>query len=238
MMLGVGINFAAVIAGSFTGLLLKQGIPEEISQDIQKALGLCVIFIGVTSMLKGSDVLVLILSMLIGSIIGSCLDLDKRLNDLCRGIEKKLQKTGLFVKFKGESLSAGFITASLTFCIGAMTVTGALQAGLENEHSIYIAKAIIDGVTACLFTVSMGIGVIFSAVAILVVQGSLVLLASVLGQFLTNEAMIAEIISCGGLLILAISINMMNIGKVKVANYLPALIVVPFMYSFVQILPL
>jgi len=237
-MLGVIINTLTVIAGSLLGLMFKNGIPERLSSDIQKALGLSVLYIGISSAFKGSDILVMILSMVIGALIGSGLDFDERLNVMCKAAEAKLLETKLFRKFKGTSFSTGFISASLTFCIGAMTITGALESGLKNEHSIYIAKAMLDGVASVLFSISSGIGVIFSAASIFVVQGALVLLARALQTLLTNEAMIAEMISVGGLLIVGIGFNLMGIGKFKIANYVPAVIIVPLVYELVQLLPI
>lgn len=216
-MLGTLVNTGSIIAGSIAGLLLKRGIPERMNDAIMKGVALCVLYIGLTGCLKGSNALIAILSMVLGAILGSLLDLDKRLNALGAFLERSLQSGN-------GSLSNGFVTASLLFCVGAMAVVGSLQSGLTGDHTMLYAKSLLDGIASIVFTASLGIGVILSAGAVLLYQGAITLLAQTLGPVL-SEPVIAEMTCVGSLLIIALSLNMLGITKIKVMNYVPAIFI-------------
>ncbi len=232
-MIGVLINTVTVILGSLTGLLLKKGIPDRISKAVMTAIGLCTVYIGIDGALQGENTIVLILSMVAGTIIGSLIDIDKRLEKLGAFIEDKM-------KTKGEkgSVAQGFMTASLLFCVGAMTIVGSLNAGLRGDNGLLITKSILDLISSCMLASSLGVGVLFAALFVLGYQGALVLLASLLQNILTDTALIAEITCAGSVMIIALGLNLMGITKIKVANFLPALLLVPLFYWLVSFLPI
>lgn len=220
-MLGTIVNTAAVIVGAIVGLLLKKGIPEKLSDVIMKGLALCVLYIGISGALKGTNTLVAIISVVLGALIGTLLDLDKRLNSLGEFAERKLNKNSEGGK---TSVAEGFVSASLLFCVGSMTIVGSIQSGLTGNHEMLLTKSLLDGISAIIFASSLGIGVILSAAVVLVYQGALTLCAQWVAPFL-NDYTIAEMTCVGSLLIIALALNMLGLTKLKTANYLPAVFI-------------
>ena len=215
-MIGTIVNTLAVVVGGFLGLLLKRGIPQRLSDIVNKGLGLCVLYIGIKGCLDGTNTLVTILSMVIGAAIGQLLDLDKQINRLGDWAQ---------ARFRGKagkvSVAQGFVTASLLFCVGSMTVVGSLQSGLTGNHEMIFTKSALDFVSALLLASSLGIGVLLSGAFVLVFQGAIVLLARWVEPLLSSYA-VAEMSCVGALLIIALSLNMLGITKLKVANLMPA----------------
>lgn len=223
MMIGVLVNVAAVIIGSVIGLVFKKGISKKYTDAVMIGIGLCTIMIGVQGMLKGENQLVTIISMVIGAIIGTAIDIDGKLNGAGDFLSKKLKKSD----DDKVSVAEGFVTASLLFCVGAMTIIGSLESGLKNDHTTIFTKSILDLFSSCMLSASLGIGVIFAAIFVFVFQGGIVLAAGLLEPLLSDSA-IAEITAVGSLMILALGLNLTGITKFKVANYFPALILAPF----------
>ena len=215
-MTGTIVNAIAVVVGSSIGLLLKKGIPERFSDSIMKAVALCVIYIGIDGVLKGENVLITIISMVVGVILGEALKLDDRINSLGKKLEEKVSKG----KEAEGSIAKGFVSASLLFCVGAMTIVGSLESGISGNHEILFSKSLLDFISSVIFTASLGIGVMFSAVFVLVYQGAITLLAQFIGPYL-SDVVIAEMTCVGSLLIIAIGLNMLGITKLKVMNYIP-----------------
>lgn len=213
---GTIVNAIAVVVGSSIGLLLKKGIPERFSDSIMKAVALCVIYIGIDGVLKGENVLITIISMVVGVILGEALKLDDRINSLGKKLEEKVS-TGNVAE---GSIAKGFVSASLLFCVGAMTIVGSLESGISGNHEILFSKSLLDFISSVIFTASLGIGVMFSAVFVLVYQGAITLLAQFIGPYL-SDVVIAEMTCVGSLLIIAIGLNMLGITKLKVMNYIP-----------------
>lgn len=222
-MLGVLVNTATVIVGSLIGLIFKRGIPKKLTDAVMLGIGLCTIIIGISGALKGENTLVLIGSIVLGAIAGTALDLDKHLNNLGELIGRRFKKQD-----GGVSAAEGFVTASLLFCIGAMTIVGSLNAGLTGDNRMIFTKSLLDLVSSCILSVSLGIGVIFAAVFVFVFQGAIVLLAQYLQPVLTASA-INEITCAGSLIIIALGLNLIGLTKIKVANYLPAILIAPFL---------
>ena len=217
-MLGTIVNTAAILLGTLLGLLLKKDLPERFQDVIMKGLALCVLLIGISGALKGENTLIAILSIAIGAIIGEIIDLDRRLNNLGQLLEAR------FSKGDGEqTVARAFVTSSLLFCVGAMAIVGSLQSGLTGDHEMIYTKSMLDGISSIIFASSLGYGVVFSAVAVFVYQGAIVLLAQWIAPFL-SDAVIAEMTCTGSLLIIALSLNMLGLTRIKVANYLPALL--------------
>lgn len=220
-MIGVLVNTATVLIGSLIGLIFKSGIPKKLTDAVMLGIGLCTIYIGIAGTLKGENTLILIGSIVLGAIIGTAIDLDKRLNALGELLGRRFKKTDGTV-----SVAEGFVTASLLFCIGSMTIVGSLTAGLTGNNEMIITKSLLDLVSAVVLSVSLGFGVIFAAVFVLIFQGALVLLAQYLAPVLTTSA-INEITCAGSLIIIALGLNIIGVTKIKVANYLPAIIIAP-----------
>ncbi len=223
-MIGTLINCAAIVAGSLLGLLLRRGMHENVSKTVMQGVGLSVILIGIMGAIQTNNTLLVILSMVLGGIIGSLINIDAKMNRLGAWAQKKLTRgddeTNTFAK--------GFVTASLVYCVGAMAVVGALDSGIRGDHSTLIAKAALDGVTAVIFSSSLGIGVMLSAVPVFVYQGAIALLGNAIAPLL-SETVITEMSAVGGLLIVGIGVNMLLEKDIKVANLLPA-ILIPFLY--------
>lgn len=215
-MAGVLVNTAAVMIGSIIGLVFNKGIPERLTKSIMAGIGLCTLYIGISGALKDQNTVVMILSVAVGAIIGEWADIDKKLTKFAEGMEQRFSREGTQV-----SVTEGFITASLLFCIGAMTVVGSLQAGMTGNQEMLYTKSVLDFISSIVFSASLGIGVLLSAGFVLVFQGTLVLFSRFLAPFLTDYA-IAEMTAVGSLLIIALGFNILGITKIKVANYIPA----------------
>lgn len=227
-MLGTIVNALAIFAGSLGGYLIlqlfKEGIPERINDTIMKGMALCVLLIGISGALEYKQILLVILSIAIGGIIGEIIDVDKQIKRLGDNLERKLNG-------RGGTVSQGFVTASLLFCVGAMAVMGSLESGLNGNHEILFAKSIIDGITAAVFTTTLGIGVAFSAISVFLYQGTITIGAIYLKDLLT-AAVVSDMSAIGGLLIIGIALNMMGVTKIKVANLLPA-VFIPIVYQII-----
>lgn len=220
MLVGTLVNTGTVIVGSLIGMLLGNILPEHLRDTVMKGLGLCTVFIGITGMMDGSNALITIISVAVGAVIGELCDLDGRLNRFADGLEKKFQKN----KTGGPSLAEGFVTASLVFCVGAMTIVGALNDGLTGNHEMLFTKATLDFVSAMIFASSLGAGVLMAAAAVLVIQGGIACLASLVAPLLQqNPATIPEMTVVGSVLIVGLGINLLGLGKIKVMNYVPAI---------------
>ena len=225
-MLGVIVNVGTVLLGSLVGLFLKRGIPEKVTEALMIGIGLCTLFIGISGALQGENTLVLILSMAIGTVIGTLLDIDRQLNRLAAYVETRFkQKDGQV------TVAEGFVTASLLFCVGAMTIVGSLQAGLTGDCEMLYTKATLDLISSCVLSASLGIGVLLADAFVLVFQGGLVLLAGFIAPFLTDYA-IGEMTCAGAVLIIALGLNLIGVTKIKVANYLPVILIPPFLCLF------
>lgn len=216
-MLGTLVNSVAVILGGSLGLIFSSKIPEKLGSSLMKALGLCVLLIGITGILKGENQLITIVSMAVGTIIGELVDLDKRLNSLGDYIQGKFKKTN-----KKTSISEGFVNASLLFCVGAMAIVGSLESGLTGNHQMIYTKSLLDFVSSTIFASAFGFGVLLSAAVVFIYQGSIVLLSQYIAPFLT-ESVVAEMTCVGSLIIIGLAFNMLGVTKLKVMNYIPAI---------------
>ena len=221
-MSGVIVNTLTVIIGSLVGMIFRKGIPAKVTDAVMTGLGLCAIYIGIDGALAGENVLIVIASMVVGSIIGTLLDIDGGINWLGSWVEKKFSRG----KDGQVSIAEGFVTASLLFCVGAMTINGSLNAGISGDNSLLYTKATLDLFSSSMLAASLGIGVLFAAAFVFGFQGILVLMAGFLAPVL-NEAAIAEMTCAGSLIIIAIGTNLIGITKIKVANYLPAIALAP-----------
>jgi uncharacterized membrane protein YqgA involved in biofilm formation len=216
--MGTIINAVAIIIGGALGLLFRKGFPERIAQTTLKVLGLLTIVIGISMALQSQELIMVLVSLVIGAVIGEWINIEDRLERFGKWLEKKLHLTE-------ESPAKGFIYASLLFCVGSMAIVGSITDGLKGDHSILMTKAIMDGIISIPFAASMGIGVLGSAVPVLLYQGGLTLLAWKL-QSLFTPSMIRELTSVGGVIVMGIGVNILGLQKIKVGNFIPALILI------------
>ncbi|HBD64882.1 MAG TPA: DUF554 domain-containing protein [Clostridiales bacterium] len=223
-MLGTIVNALAVVAGSLIGLLFKNVIPEKVADALLKAAGLAVITVGIQLMFAGENLTLLIMSIIIGTAIGELINIEGKLDNLGAMVEGKM-------KNKQSNIALGFVTCTLIYCVGSMAIVGSIQSGLSGNHEILFSKALLDGIMSITMTVSMGIGVIFSSISILIYQGTITLLAQFM-QSLLSDVVVREMTSIGGTLIMAIGLNFLEIKRIKVGNMLPA-IFIPIIYYLI-----
>lgn len=234
MLLGSIVNAAAILAGSAVGLFFRwcvrrfslrraesgNSLGERLQKIVMQGLALCTTYIGIRGALKGQNALIAILSIVLGALLGEILDLDGAVNRLGNWVQKKLTRSD--AEDETSSVAEGFVTATLLFAVGAMAIVGSLNSGLLGDHSMLFAKSLLDGISSIVFSVSFGIGVPLSAVCVFVYQAVITLAAGALAPLL-SDAVIAEMSCAGSLLILAISLNMLGITKIKVMNFVPAI---------------
>lgn len=225
VLLGSLVNSAAIILGGSIGLALKKGLSDRLAKAVMNALALCVLYIGVSGMLKGENVLITILSMVAGTLVGEWIDLVEKINQLGDMIENKVSSPDEKV-----SVSKGFVTASLLFCVGAMAIVGALQSGLTGNHDTLFAKSLIDGIASIVMASSLGFGVLLSAGLILIYEGGITLFANVLAPLLT-DSVINEMTCVGSLLIVGLGLNMLKLTELKIMNYAPA-VFFPILFGY------
>ncbi|MBE6596369.1 MAG: DUF554 domain-containing protein [Ruminococcaceae bacterium] len=224
-MWGSIVNCLTVILGSTVGLIVKRfmgkstegGVLGRIADTLMMGVALCVMLIGITGSIKTQNIIIVILSMVIGGVIGEACNLQGGVEKLGDFLEKK-------TKGKFGSVTQGFVSASLLFCVGAMAIVGSLNSGLLGDHSMLYTKSLLDMISAFVFASTLGFGVIFSSLLVLVYQGTITLLASLLSPILTEIA-IVEMTAVGSLLIVGLSLNMLKITKIKVMNLVPAIFV-------------
>lgn len=216
-MLGTVVNALAIVAGGLVGLCCTRGIDDRYRQTVLQGLALCMLLIGGKSALTSDNLPVVILSLVVGGVVGEWLAIEGRLESLGRWIEARFADGSA----GGGDFARGFVSASLVFCVGSMAVVGSLESGLAGNHRTLFAKAIIDGVAALIFASTLGRGVLFASVPVLVYQGAIPLAAGLLRPLLTAAA-VADMSAVGGLLIVAIGANLLGIARIRVGNLLPA----------------
>jgi uncharacterized membrane protein YqgA involved in biofilm formation len=229
-MLGTIVNSLAIIVGSLLGLLFRKGIAENYKEIIMSGVGLSILLIGIKSAVVSDDLMVVLFSVLIGALIGEYVAIEHRLELLGKFLEGKVASkssdTGSFAR--------GFVTASLVFCVGSMAIVGALESGLTGNHQILFAKSVLDGVISIVFASAMGLGVLFSSVAVFIYQGLITVTSMFMKNYLTPET-VTQMSSVGGLLIMAIGMNALKITKIKVGNLIPAVFLPLAYYVFRQL---
>lgn len=226
-MFGVIVNSLAIICGGVLGLIINKGIPKRLDKSIMDGLALVVTYMGISGSLKGDNPLYVIISITVGIIIGELIDIDNLLNKLGLYLGEKLSKKNISTSDevnKENNISKGFVSSSLLFCVGAMAVVGSIQSGLSNDHSVLLAKSVLDGVASIFFAASMGVGVLLSSIAIFLYEGIITLGASGLSNILSTNV-ITYMTCVGSLLIMAMGLNMLKVCDIKVANMLPAMFI-------------
>lgn len=224
-MIGVLVNVIAIIIGGLIGLFLHHGLPQHVKRVVMQAVGLAVLVIGMTYAMMTNEILLLVLSLVIGGGIGALLQIELRLDKLGQRIENRFSsKEGGFAK--------GFVLATLVYCVGTMAIIGSIEAGVKGDYTMLFIKAILDGVTAIVFTATLGYGVIFSSIPVLIYQGLIVFIGIRVEPYLTDE-LINEMSAVGGVVILGIGLNLLDIAKIRVGDLLPA-VFIPIVYFLIQ----
>ncbi|WAA09542.1 DUF554 domain-containing protein [Fervidibacillus albus] len=233
VLLGTIVNVLFIMIGSIIGLFLSK-ISESMKEMILKSIGLCVIILGIQMGIQSENFLIVISSMIIGGIIGEKLDLDGKFNEFGRWLETCLAS-------KDENFAEGFVTATLLFVVGAMAVIGALDSGIRGDHEVLYTKAMLDGFTAIILTTSLGIGVLFSWIPVLIYQGTITLFATQIDDIIPKgmfDSFLVELTATGGVMIFAIGLSLTGLLNIKVANFLPSLIVVAFLIPIMHYFPM
>ena len=223
---GVFINCILILLGSVLGIVFRGKLPTRFLDVVVQCLGLGVVAIGVTSAIGTENTLCMIVSLVVGTILGEAIDIEKRLESCGDLIKAKLMKGG----GSGSAFTDGFVTASVLYCVGAMAILGSIDAGIHHDYTILTSKAVIDGVFSISLAAAVGVGVAFSAVPVLIYEGAITLLAGLVAGYLT-EPLITELSAVGGCIIVGIGLNMLKVTEkpLKVGNMLPA-VFIPFLY--------
>lgn len=229
VLLGSFLNALFIIIGALIGRKLKN-IPEKMKDTVMSIIGLAVAVLGIQMGFQSNNFIIIIVSLVVGTVIGEWLDLDARFNRFGRWVDS------LFGSKSDGSIAEGFVTASLIFVIGSMAIIGALDSGLRNDHNVLITKGIIDGFTSIILASTLGIGVLLSAVPVFLYQGAIALLAGVISLVVPDAALdlfIKEMTATGGVMILAIGLNIAGLTKIRVANLLPGILVVALIVAII-----
>jgi uncharacterized membrane protein YqgA involved in biofilm formation len=225
MLIGTLANVAAIIIGTLIGFVLKQRLPERMTSIVMQGLGLVTALIGLKMMITTQNALIVLVSIIIGGVLGELLRIEERLDRLGARVEARFSKEhGTFAK--------AFVTSSLLYCVGPMAIVGALQDGLRGDYSVLLTKSVMDAIASVAFASTLGIGVLFSALPVAAYQGSITIGASLLEPYLTSS-IVTEMTATGGLLILGIAMNLLQITKIRVGNLLPAILLAAIMSAII-----
>jgi len=217
-MTGTIINVITILVGSGLGILLKSKLPERLIKTVFQALGLFTFALGIIMSLKINNFLIIVFSLVLGAIIGEFLNIEVATENLSKKLKNK-------IKLKDERFTEAMLTSFLLFCMGSMTILGAFEEGMKGDTTLLITKSVMDGFAALALSSALGIGVAFSVIPLLIYQGGLTLFASYLGNFF-SEIVINELTAVGGILLIGLAINILEIKKIKIFNILPALVLV------------
>lgn len=227
VLLGTIVNGISIVLGSLLGLFFKK-ISDQYKETVMQGIGLVVVLIGLQMALQTEVIIVVLLSMLLGAIIGELVNLHHLLNTIGLKVSQR------FISEKNASnFTEAFVSSTLLFIVGAMAIVGSLDSGLRGDHEILYTKSILDGFTSIILTSTLGIGVILSAVPVLLYQGSIALLSAQIVNLIPEQfldGLINELTAIGGLLIVAIGLNLLKITNIRIANLLPTLIAINFIY--------
>lgn len=233
VLFGTIINALLIIVGALIGRFLHN-IPDRMKETVMYGIGLAVAIIGIQMTFESTQILIVIISIVLGAVIGEWMDLDAKINQLGQWLERKMPQ-----KRKGPGVAQGFVTATLIFVVGSMAIIGAIDSGLRNDHDVLLLKGIIDGFTSIILSSTLGIGVAFSAVPVFLYQGIITLFSTQISRFVPDELLsffISEMTATGGLMIFAIGLNLIGITKIRVANLIPGIVVVGIVVTVVHIL--
>ena len=233
ILFGSIVNALLIILGAVIGRFLHN-IPERMKETVMYGIGLAVSVIGIQMTFESTQILIVIISIVVGAVFGEWIDLDEKVNKLGQWIESKMP-----AKKEGPGVAQGFVTATLIFVIGSMAIIGAIDSGLRNDHDVLVMKGIIDGFTSIILSSTLGIGVAIAAVPVFLYQGIITLFSTQISKYVPDELLnffISEMTATGGLMIFAIGLNLIGITKIRVANLIPGIAVVAIIVSIVYVL--
>lgn len=220
-MIGTLVNFGAVIIGSTIGLIIHRNLPKRYVKLVFQIMGLFTLVLGFKMAFEGQQLLIMIFSLILGGLLGEVLKIEDWINSLGDRVKR-------LTKSKSDTFSEGLITAFLLFCVGSMTIVGAIEEGMGGNPELLLIKSLMDGISSIALTVAFGIGVLFSAIPLLIFQGGLTFLASQAGEFI-DPVVITEVTAVGGVILIGLGLNLLEIKKIKVVNLLPAMLIVPLL---------
>lgn len=222
-MLGLGtiVNAVGIFVGAILGLIFKKGLPKKWQETMMSGIAICIVVIGVQMALKTNNIVIVIFSIVIGSILGEIIDIEAGMNRIGEVLGKRIAGSN---KSVAAEIAAGFVNASVLFCSGAMAIVGSIQDGLLGDHATLFAKATLDALISLVLTANLGVGVALSALSVGIYQGAITMLAGFIGPYIT-DAMLAEITGSGGVMIMAIGTNMLQLTKIRIGNMIPAMLV-------------
>ncbi len=238
-MIGTLLNTAAVVVGSCLGLLLGGRLPDGTKTIVVSSIGLFVIAIGVASAIKTENPLIPLVALVLGSLVGEAIDLDRRITQLGDWLKQRFDRSG-----GKQNFTLGFVLASLQFCVGPLTILGSIQDGIVGDYSLLATKSVLDGFSSIIFASTFGLGTLFAAATVLVFQGGLALLAGALRPLLITapragmgaQPRVIELAAVGGVILIGLALNILELKRIKVANMLPALIVAPLLVALLDVL--
>ena len=238
-MIGTLINFSLVMVGGLLGLAIGSRLPDRIKTIVISAIGLMTLVIGISSAIKTENPLIPLLALVVGAVLGELIDIDKGINVLGEWLKKRFTHPD-----SQQNFTMAFVIASLQFCVGPLTILGAINDGLSGNFSLLAIKAVLDGFSALVFASSFGVGVLFAGVTILVVQGGISLLAGLIKPLLISlpsasmaaQPRVIELSAVGGVILIGLALNILELKRIKVANLLPALIIAPLIVALLNIL--
>jgi uncharacterized membrane protein YqgA involved in biofilm formation len=237
--IGTLINFSLVMVGGLLGLAIGSRLSDRIKTIVISAIGLMTLVIGVSSAIKTENPLIPLLALVVGAVLGELVDIDKGINVLGEWLKKRFTRPE-----SQQNFTMAFVIASLQFCVGPLTILGAINDGLSGNFSLLAIKAVLDGFSALVFASSFGVGVLFAGVTILVVQGGISLLAGLIkpllislpGASMAAQPRVIELSAVGGVILIGLALNILELKRIKVANLLPALIIAPLIVTLLNIL--
>jgi len=236
-MLGTLINFALVMVGGTLGLLIGGRLPERVKVIVVSAIGLMTIVLGVSAAIQTENALIPLVALVLGAVVGELIDIDKGINRLGDWLKQRFDRSG------GQNFTMAFVLASLQFCVGPLTILGAINDGLTGNFSLLAIKAVLDGFSAIIFASTFGVGVLFAGATILLVQGTISLLASFIKPLLVSlpsapmsaQPRVIELSAVGGVILIGLALNILEIKRIKVANLLPALLIAPLLVLLLNV---
>ncbi len=226
MLTGTIVNTLAIIAGAMIGVIAKKAIPQRMGDLVMSAIPIVVMVLGVQFGIASSNILIVIVSLVVGGIIGEWIDIDRRLDDFGVRIQSRM-------KGGDSNFSAAFVSTTLIYCVGSMAILGSIESGINGNHTILYTKSLMDGISAIFFASTLGAGVIFSGISVFIYQGILTVIAGYIGPYLSPEV-VTEMSASGGILLIALSFTILGIKKIKVANLLPAIFLPVILMLFMK----
>ena len=226
MLTGTIVNTLAIIAGAMIGVIAKKAIPQRMGDLVMSAIPIVVMVLGVQFGIASSNILIVIVSLVVGGIIGEWIDIDRRLEDFGVRIQSRM-------KGGDSNFSAAFVSTTLIYCVGSIAILGSIESGINGNHTILYTKSLMDGISAIFFASTLGAGVIFSGISVFIYQGILTVLAGYIGPYLSPEV-VTEMSASGGILLIALSFTILGIKKIKVANLLPAIFLPVILMLFMK----